>query len=385
MRDPVYLDHAATTPLDPRVRQAMAPFWQETFGNPSSLHRYGQEAEAAVESARATIARLLGCQPHEVIFTSGATEANNAALKGVFLELMRREKKHLVVSGVEHPSVLEPARQLALLFDAELTILPVDRHGLVDPEDVRKALRDDTALVSVMWANNEVGTIQPVRQIARICREAGVLFHTDAVQAAPHLSLALDRVPAHLVSLSGHKMYGPKGIGALVVRTGTPFEPLLRGGGQEYGLRAGTLNVPGIVGLARALELAYEEREARWDHLVTLRDHLIRRVLERIPDAELTGHPSLRLPNHASFVFPQVNAQVLLPLLDLEGFACSSGSACKVGAAEPSPVLLAMGYPPDLARGALRVTLGKDNTLDQVEAFVEALALAVAKARKVSA
>ncbi len=378
----VYFDHSATTPVDPRVVAAMQPYLDQRFGNPASLHIYGQEAEAAVEEARQQVARALGCQPQEVVFTSGGTESNNAAIKGVLLALMRREKRHLIVSAVEHPSVLEPARQWARLFGLDLTVLPVDGYGRVDPDDLRRALRKDTALVSIMWANNEVGTLQPVRELAGICQEAGVVFHVDAVQAAPHLPLELDRVPVHLVSISAHKMYGPKGVGVLVVRGGTPFEPLLTGGGQEYGLRSGTLNVPGIVGLATALSLAQEEREARWDHLVRLRNRLIEGVLERLPEARLTGHPVDRLPHHASFVIPGVDAQVLLPMLDLAGFACSSGSACKVGVPEPSEVLLAMGYSPEEARGALRVTLGKDNTLAEVEAFLEVLPSIVARARE---
>ncbi len=380
----VYFDHSATTPVDPRVLEAMVPYFHRQFGNPASVHMYGQEADAAVEEARQTVARLLGCQPHEVVFTGGGTEANNAAIKGVMLALRKRGKRHMIVSAVEHPSVLVPARQWARLLDLDLTVLPVDGYGQVDPDALRRALRQDTALVSIMWANNEVGTLQPVRELARICQEAGVVFHVDAVQAAPHFPLELDRIPIHLVSISAHKMYGPKGVGILVVRGGTPFEPLLTGGGQEYGLRAGTLNVPGIVGLAKAFRLAIQEQEARWDHLVALRNRLIEGVLARVPGARLTGHPAERLPHHASFVFPGVDAQVLLPMLDLAGFACSSGSACKVGVPEPSEILLAMGFPPDEARGALRVTLGKDNTSEEVEAFLEVLPEVVARAREVS-
>lgn len=382
MAERVYLDHSATTPLDPRVLEAMMPYLGPVFGNPASLHAFGQEAEAAVDRARSTVARLLGCQPHEVVFTSGGTESNNAAVKGVLLALQRRGKGHVVISSVEHPSVREPVRQWARLLGMEVTELPVDTYGRVDPDDLRRALRRDTALVSIMWANNEVGTLQPIPELARVCREAGVVFHVDAVQAAPYLRLELDRVPVDLVSLSAHKMYGPKGVGVLVIRGGTPFEPLLAGGGQEYGMRSGTLNVPGIVGMARALELAMEEREFRWEQALRLRQTLVQGVLEALPDARLTGHPVERLPHHASFVFPAVDAQVLLSMLDLAGFACSSGSACKVGVPEPSHVLLAMGYPEDLARSALRVTLGKGNTREEVQAFVDVLPQLVERARQ---
>lgn len=383
MTRPVYFDHAATTPLDPRVFAAMQPYLETHFGNPASVHRYGQEAHAAVETARQTVARLLGCAPDEVVFTSGGTESNNAAIKGVMAAQKARGRGHLVVSAVEHPSVLEPARQATRLLGLELTVLPVDRYGQVDPDDVRRALRPDTGLVSVMAANNEVGTLQPIEAIARICQEAGVPFHVDAVQTAPYIPMRLDTLPITLLSLSAHKMYGPKGVGVLVVRRGTPFEPLLAGGGQENNRRSGTLNVPGIVGLAEALRLAHEERAGRIAHVQALRDRLLRGALA-VPGVRLTGHPEERLPHHVSFVVDAAPAQILLPLLDVAGFACSSGSACKVGKPEPSHVLLAMGYTSQEALTALRITLGKDNTLDEVEAFLQVFPEVVERARAVT-
>ncbi len=380
---PAYFDHAATTPLDPRVLAEMQPYFSERFGNPASVHRYGQEAHVAVEAARQEVARLLGARPEEVVFTSGGTEANNMAILGVMLAQREQGRTHLMVSAVEHPSVLEPARFWSRRLGLELTVLPVDRYGRVDPEDVRRGLRPTTGLVSVMWANNEVGTLQPIKALARLCQEAGVPLHVDAVQAAGYVAIDLSRVPVALLSLSGHKLYGPKGIGALVVRQGTPFAPLLHGGGQEHGWRSGTLNVPGIVGLAAALRLARQEQQARIAHVRPLRDRLLQELPERIPDLLVTGHPTERLPNHASFVVPGVRAQTLLALLDAAGFACSSGSACKVGTPQPSHVLLAMGYDRDQALAGLRITLGRDNTVEEIEAFLDALPQAVAQARRV--
>lgn len=380
---PAYFDHAATTPLDPRVLAEMQPYFSERFGNPASVHRYGQEAHVAVEAARQEVASLLGARPEEVVFTSGGTEANNMAILGVMLAQREQGRTHLMVSAVEHPSVLEPARFWSRRLGLELTVLPVDRYGRVDPEDVRRGLRPTTGLVSVMWANNEVGTLQPIKALARLCQEAGVPLHVDAVQAAGYVAIDLSRVPVALLSLSGHKLYGPKGIGALVVRQGTPFAPLLHGGGQEHGWRSGTLNVPGIVGLAAALRLARQEQQARIAHVRPLRDRLLQELPERIPDLLVTGHPTERLPNHASFVVPGVRAQTLLALLDAAGFACSSGSACKVGTPQPSHVLLAMGYDRDQALAGLRITLGRDNTVEEIEAFLDALPQAVAQARRV--
>lgn len=381
----VYLDYAATTPLDPRVLEAMHPYFSEVFGNPSSMHAYGQQAEAAVEQARHTVAELIGCTPDEIVFTGSGSESDNLALRGAALAARReRGANHILISPVEHPAIARTADQLAEVFGFEVERLPVDACGRVDPEEVARRLRPDTAVVSVIYGNNEIGTLNPIAEIGAVCRERGVPFHTDAVQAAAHLPLDLRTLPVDLLSLTGHKFYGPKGVGVLFVRRGTSLLPHLTGGSQEEGRRAGTHNVPGIVGLAEALRLNAAEREARNARLRSLRDHLIEGVLTSIPEARLTGHPTERLPNHASFVFRGVSAQTLLMLLDVAGFACSSGSACKVGQPEPSEVLLALGLPPEWALGALRVTLGKDTTAEEVEAFLAALPEAVAQARRLN-
>ncbi|GAB4505851.1 MAG: cysteine desulfurase NifS [Anaerolineales bacterium] len=361
----------------------MLPFFSVSFGNPSSVHRYGQRAEAAVEEARESVAACLHCWPEEVIFTSCGSESDNLALRGaaqaVFEQTGRRE---IVTSRAEHHAVSKTAEQLAAHYGFRLTWLEVDAQGMVRPEAVEKAVSERTALVSVMLANNEIGTLNPLREIAEICHRYGALCHTDAVQGAAHLPVEVDKLGVDLVSLGGHKFYGPKGVGVLYVRKGTPLLPHLTGGGQEFGLRAGTSNVPYIVGLGEALRLAVEEREARVAHLRPLRDRVIGRVLEEIPDSRLTGHPSQRLPNHASFVFKNVDGNLLLQLLDAAGFACSSGSACKTGNPEPSEVLTALGLSRDWALGSLRVTLGKETTFEEVESFLDALPGLVAKARR---
>ncbi len=381
--DNVYLDYAATTPVDARVLEAMLPFFAVSFGNPSSVHRYGQRAEAAVEAARESVAACLRCRPDEVIFTSCGSESDNLALRGaaqaVFEQTGRRQ---ILTSRAEHHAVSKTAEQLAAHYGFQLTWLEVDAYGMVRPETVEEAIGEQTALVSVMLANNEIGTLNPVREIADICHRRGALFHTDAVQGAAYLPLDVNDLDADLISLGGHKFYGPKGVGALYVRKGTPLLPHLTGGGQEFGLRAGTSNVPYIVGFAEALHLAGNERQARIQHLQPLRDHIIGRVLEEIPNARLTGHPEQRLPNHASFVFKDVDGNLLLQLLDAAGFACSSGSACKTGNPEPSEVLTALGLSRDWALGSLRVTLGKDSTPDQIDAFLEILPSLVEKARR---
>ncbi|RMF47253.1 MAG: cysteine desulfurase, partial [Anaerolineae bacterium] len=360
MREKIYLDYAATTPVDARVLAAMQPYFDQFFGNPSSVHTFGQQAEAAVEGARTAIARALGAQPHEVIFTACGSESDNLALRGAaFAARQQRGANHVLISPVEHHAVGRTARQLADVFGFEVETLPVDSFGRVDPADVAARLRPDTAVVSVMAANNEIGTLNPVAEIGALCRERGIPFHTDAVQYAAHLPVDVDALNVDLLSLGAHKFYGPKGVGALYVRSGTPLLPMQTGGSQEYGLRAGTQNVPYIVGMGRAFTLAQEEHAQRAERLRPLRDHIIGQVLENIPDARLTGHPEERLPNHASFVFRGVDGHTLLTLLDMAGFACSSGSACKTGNPEPSEVLLSIGLERDWALGSLRVTLGQ--------------------------
>jgi cysteine desulfurase len=381
----IYLDFAATTPVDARVLQAMLPYFSEIFGNSSSVHTYGQQAEAALEQARETVARGLNCQPKEVIFTSCGSESDNLALRGAaFAARKQRDADHILISPVEHHAVLRTAQQLARQHGFELEYLPVDETGQVDPQDVAARLRRSTALVSVMYANNEIGTINPIAEIGALCRQRGIAFHTDAVQAAAYLPVDTGELNVDLLALGAHKFYGPKGVGALYLRQGTPILPVLTGGSQEAGLRAGTHNIPYIVGFAESFRLANEERQARTAHLLPLRDAIIGRVLEEIPAARLTGHLTERLPNHASFVFEGVDGNALLMALDVEGFACSSGSACKTGDPEPSEVLTALGLSRELALGSLRVTLGTSTTPGEVDAFLSALPGIVARVRNLS-
>ena len=377
----IYLDYAATTPTDPRVVEAMFPYFTEVFGNASSLHAFGQQARAAVDRARRILAEALGCQPSEVVFTSGATEADNWALVGTALAHEARGR-HLVVSSVEHRAVLEPARWLAER-GWEVTFLSVDRYGQVDPDDVRRALRDDTVLVSVMHANNEVGTVQPVAEVARLARERGVLVHTDATQTFGALPVRVEELGVDLLSASAHKRYGPKGVGLLYVRQGTRLEPLLRGGAHERRRRAGTENVPGIVGFARAVELALAEREVEQARVAALRDRLVRGLLS-VEGAFLNGHPTERLPNNAHVSFEGVDSESLLLALDLRGLAASSGSASSAGSLEPSHVLRAMGLPRERVLGAVRFTLGRWTTGAEVDAALELVREAVTELRRAS-
>jgi cysteine desulfurase len=380
----IYLDFAATTPVDPQVVQAMIPYFSETFGNPSSVHSFGQQAESALEDARELVASQLNCRSDEIVFTSCGSESDNLALRGAaFAARQNRNANHILISPVEHHAVSVTARQLAQVYGFELEYLPVDEFGMVHPTQVAKRLRDDTAVVSVMYANNEIGTINPIGEIAAACRQKGVPFHTDAVQAANYLPMDLHVLQVDLLAIGAHKFYGPKGSGVLFVRKGTNLVPAQTGGGQEFGLRAGTSNIPYIVGLAEALRLARRTRSEQAPRLAGLRDHMIGRVLEEIPDARLTGHPSQRLPNHASFVFEGVDGNALLTMLDVEGFACSSGSACKTGSPEPSDVLTALGLSPEWALGSLRVTMGNHTTPEEIEAFLTALPGLIRRARGV--
>jgi cysteine desulfurase len=379
----IYLDYAATTPVDSRVLDAMLPYFRESFGNPSSVHRYGQRAEAAVEASRETVAAALHCRPDEVIFTSCGSESDNLALRGAALAMSESTgRKWILTAQTEHHAVSKTAEQLAEHYGFSLEWLEVDSYGMVSPETVEQAICDNTAIVSVMYGNNEIGTINPIKEIAEICHAHGALFHTDAVQAAAYLPVDVRELGADLVSLGGHKFYGPKGIGALYVRKGTQLLPHLTGGGQEFGLRAGTSNVPYIVGFAEALRLAVQERESRVAHVKPLRDRIIGAVLEEIPDSCLTGHPETRLPNHASFALKGVDGNLLLQMLDAAGFACSSGSACKTGNPEPSEVMSVIGLSREWGLGSLRVTLGSGTTPEHVSVFLQALPSLVEKARK---
>ncbi len=381
----IYLDYASTTPLDPRVMEAMLPYFSEIFGNTSSVHAYGQQADAALEKARASIAQMLNCLPAEIVFTSGGSESDNMALRGVaFAQRGKRGATHLLISAIEHHAVSRTAEQLAQLHGFELEYLPVDEFGIVHPHEVAKRLRSDTAIVSVIYANNEIGTINPIDEIGDICMERGIPLHTDAVQAAAYLPIDVQKLKVDLVSLGAHKFYGPKGIGALYIRKGTPFLPSLTGGEQENGLRAGTHNIPYIVGFAESLRLAQVERQERYDRLLPMRDRMVGYILEEVPNSQLTGHPTERLPNHASFVFEGVDGNALLMMLDVAGYACSSGSACKTGDPEPSDVLIALGLPRSWSLGSLRVTLGKDTTPLEVESFLSDLPRIVEQARSLS-
>jgi cysteine desulfurase len=380
----VYLDYAATTPIEPRVMQAMMPYFSEEFGNPSSYHYYGQSAENALENARDKVAKYFQCLPAEVIFTSCGTESDNLALRGVAIQALKeRGARHILITPVEHHAVSRTAQQLSNFYGFELEYLPVDQFGRVDIDDLTNHIRQDTALVSVIYANNEIGTINPLGAIGDICHSRGVTFHTDAVQAGGYLSLNVNSLHADLVSIGAHKFYGPKGIGVLFVRQGTSMIPAQTGGGQEFGLRSGTQNIPYIVGLAEALEIAQTEKENRILAVKHLRDHLIGTVLEEISDVQLTGHPDERLPNHASFVFYGVDGNALLMMLDIEGFACSSGSACKTGNPEPSEVLSSLGITRDWALGSLRVTLGNLTTAAEIEEFLLVLPKVISKLRKI--
>ncbi len=369
----IYLDHSATTPVDSRVVEAMQPFWTEAYGNPSSLHGPGRRAAAALDDARQRVANILGCLPAEVVFTSCGTESDNLALRGVGLAQAARGKRHLITTPIEHHAITHTVAQLVERSGFEVTYLPVDEYGLVDPAAVEAAIRPDTALISVMYANNEVGTIEPLAEIGALARRHNVPFHTDAVQAGGYLPLAVEALNVDLLSLSAHKFYGPKGVGLLYVRRGTPLWPVQTGGGQERGRRAGTENVPYIAGLARSLELAQGERQAEGARLANLRDSLIEGILGRVPGARLTGHPTRRLPGHASFIIPGADANGLLIALDLQGIAASSGSACASGAAEPSHVLTALKYGHADALGSLRLTLGRQNQQADIDYVIATL------------
>ena len=379
----VYFDHSATTAVDPRVVEAMLPYFSATYGNPSSIYQVGAAAHSSIESARATVADILGAKPSEIIFTSCGTESDNLALRGTAFA-NRQHGKHIITTAIEHPAIIHTCEQLARAFGFSITYLPVDRWGLVDPEDVERAIREDTILISVMYANNEVGTIEPLAEIGKVARSRGIPFHTDAVQAGGYLSLNVDALNVDMLSLSGHKFYAPKGVGILYVREGTHLLPTQTGGGQEGGLRAGTENVPYIMGLAKALELAHEELVREAPRLISLRDRLIEGVLGTVPDVFLTGHPTKRLPGSASFVFDGIDGEAIIIQLSLAGISASSGSACASNSEAPSPVLSAMGVAPRLAKGGLRVTLGRENTMEDVDYFLSVFPDIIKKLRALS-
>jgi cysteine desulfurase len=378
----IYLDHAATTPTHPEVVKAMLPFFVDAFGNPSSIHSYGQEARGAVEEARIKVAELIGARSEEIIFTSGGTEADNYALKGAAFA-NEHKGNHIITTPIEHHAVLEVCKFLER-SGFKITCLPVDKYGLVDPDDVKRVITDRTVLISVMHANNEVGTIEPVEEIGRIAREAGVYFHSDAVQTVGHIRVNVDELKVDLLSISGHKFYGPKGVGALYVRKGTKLVSLMHGGEHEKRRRAGTENVPGIVGLGKAAELAGQEIGKEAERLARLRDHLVGGLVEKIDHIRFNGHPTRRLPNNVNVSVDFVEGESMLLNLDLEGICASTGSACSSASLEPSHVLLALGLAPEKAHGSLRFTFGRENTEADAVRVLEVLPGIVARLRAMS-
>ncbi len=380
--DRIYLDYAATAPVDQRVLEHMLNYFAGDFGNPSSLHFYGQTTEGALAQAHKQFLTLMRAEGEDVIFTSGGSESDNLALRGCAAKFKGKGVAKVLISPVEHPAVGNTAELLAARGEIALEKLKVDQYGLVSEAELSAAIDADTRLVSIIWANNEIGTVNDIAGLGRICRERGVIFHTDAVQATAHLTLDWRQLNCDLLSFGAHKFYGPKGIGGLVKRKGISIVPQITGGGQENDLRAGTQNVPLIMGMRRAYEIVCEEREVTARYLSRLRDMATEGVLSTIDGAYLTGHPQQRLPNHASFVFEGVNGQDLVVGLDMAGYAVSSGSACKVGNPKPSQILLAIGIPADLARGALRVTVGRHTTEAHIRSFLTALRPLVAQLRK---
>jgi cysteine desulfurase len=379
----IYMDHSATTPVAPEVLEAMLPYFSEKFGNASSLHGYGLEAKEALEDSREKVARLLGANPEEIIFTSGGTESDNLALKGIARR--RKEKgRHIITSSLEHPAILETCRNLHKEgFD--VTYLPVTSEGLVDLAALESAIRPDTILISIMHANNEIGTIQPLEEIGRIAAEKDIFLHTDAVQSVGKIAVDVNALGVDLLSLSAHKLYGPKGVGALYVHKGTRLESIVQGGGHERGLRSGTENVAGIVGLARAAELSEEGMATEGQRLTELRDRLATLVLETVKDAWINGSMKKRLPGNLNFGFKYVEGESLLLFLDSKGIAVSTGSACSSHKLEPSHVLLSLGLKPEECHGSLRITMGMSNTLEEVDFVAECITEAVDRFRGISA
>ncbi len=386
----IYLDYAATTPTHPDVLTAMLPYFSEKFGNPSSIYALGQESKTAVEKARQSLAKLINCRPEEIVFTSGGTEANNFALNGIASansnkgpSTTLRTGNHIITTKIEHHAIIEPCEFLEK-HGFTVTYLPVDKDGLVNPEDVKKAITDKTILVSIMLANNEVGTIQPIAEIAKITKEKGIYFHTDAVQAVGQIEIDVQKLGVDLLSLSSHKFYGPKGVGALYIRKGTRIQPFMRGGGQEKRRRASTENVPGIVGLGAAAALALPDIQNRIDHLIPLRDKLIKGIQEKIPEVKLNGHPTKRLPKNVNFSIKYIEGESMLLNLDMLGVAASTGSACSSGSLEPSHVLLAMGLNHETSHGSIRFSLGRLTTEADIDYVLKVFPEIVDKLRKMS-
>lgn len=372
----IYLDYAATTPVDPRVFWVMSPYFSKKFGNTMSIHIFGQEAKQALEESREQVAGLIGAKAQEIIFTGSATESNNMVLKGV-------TGRHIIISSIEHPCIMETAKFLEK-NGFEITRLPVDKYGLINPVNVEKAIKKETVLVSIIHASNEIGTIQDIKKIGRICREKGVLFHTDASQSFGKIPIDVNLMNIDLLTASSHKMYGPKGVGMLFIRQGVKISPLLHGGGQESGLRSSTVNLSGIVGFAQAVEICRKAMKKEGEKLTKLRDKLIRGVLEKISGFHLNGHPQKRLPNNANFWFDFVEGESIVIQLDLLGVAASTGSACSSAKLEPSHVLLAIGLKPEQAHGSLRLTLGRWTKESDINFVLKVLPKIIKNLRKIS-
>jgi cysteine desulfurase len=378
----IYLDHNATTPLRPEVLAAMTPYLTKEYGNASSIHGYGQNARGAVEQARMQVARLVGARDTEIIFTSGGTESDNYAILGA-VAAAPGKAKHVITSAIEHVAALDPCRALARQ-GIELTILPVDRNGLVNPEDVRGAIRPETVLITIMLANNEIGTIEPIADIGKIAEEKGIVFHADAVQAAGKIPIDVEKLGVDLLSISAHKFCGPKGVGALYVRKGTRLEPLLYGGHSERDRRPGTEDVAAIAGMGKAAELALAEMAGERERIGALRDRLEQGLLERVPHAWVNGARAPRVPNTANLTFPFIEGESMVIALDLKGIACSTGAACSSGALEPSHVLLALGLAPEDARATLRLSLGHQTTPDEIDFALETIPPVIERLRRLS-
>ena len=382
MKKLIYMDHAATTPLKKEVLDEMLPYMKDKFGNPSSIYSLGGQSKNAVEIAREKVANAINAKPREIFFTGGGSEADNWAIKGVAYA-NRNRGNHIITSKIEHHAVLHTCEYLEKQgFD--VTYLDVDEYGLIDLEQLERSITDKTILISIMFANNEIGTIQPIKEIGRIAKEKGVYFHTDAVQAIGHIKIDVDELNIDLLTMAAHKFYGPKGIGALYIRQGVKIDPLISGGGQERNRRAGTENVPGIVGMGKAIELAYENFEEKNRRLTYLRNRLIEKIFEKIDYVRLNGHPTQRLPGNVNVCFEFTEGESLLLSLDMAGIAGSSGSACTSGSLEPSHVLLAIGLPHEIAHGSLRLTLGDSNTEEEIDYVVEKLVGIVARLREMS-
>ncbi len=385
-RPHIYLDYSATTPIAPPVVEAMQPFFSETFGNAASAHEYGRNAAAALDEAHTVVGCAIGARSSEIVFTGCGTESDNLALRGAALAARRSGRgNHIISSPVEHHAVEATVEQLHELYGFDVTMLPVDGCGRVDPDDVKRAIRPDTTLVSVMLGNNEIGSIEPVGAIGRICRERNIIFHCDAVQAPAYMPVDVDVLNVDLLALSSHKFYGPKGSGVLYIRDGTPYIPALTGGGHERGRRPGTVNVASAVGTAAAIKYVSAQRDEQAARLRGLRDRLFEGVLANVPNARISGHSTDRMPHHASFVFKDIDGETLLMALDVEGIAVSTGSACTSGNPEPSPVLLAMGVPREWALGGLRITLGYHTTSEDIDAVIDALPRCVQQVRAAAA